>query len=155
MDSSLKTPLMYAAENNHISLVKYLLKINADIKARADDGMTVLHYAAKAGHNDILKCLLDTGEVDVDIQDDGGWTPIIWASEHKLISTVKFLLDQGAQATLKDKEENTSLHWAAYSGSVDICEQFLNGGCTLDAPNEHGDRPLHIAARQNHYECVV
>jgi euchromatic histone-lysine N-methyltransferase len=70
---------------------------------QADDGMTVLHYAAKAGHNDILKCLLDTGEVDVDIQDDGGWTPIIWASEHKLISTVKFLLDQGAQATLKDK----------------------------------------------------
>jgi len=70
---------------------------------QADDGMTVLHYSAKAGHNDILKCLLDTGEVDVDIQDDGGWTPIIWASEHKLVSTVKFLLDQGAQATLKDK----------------------------------------------------
>lgn len=40
------------------------------------------------------------------------------------------------------QEENTSLHWAAYSGSVDICELFLNGGCTLDAPNEHGDRPL-------------
>lgn len=40
------------------------------------------------------------------------------------------------------QEENTSLHWAAYSGSVDICEMFLNGGCTLDAPNEHGDRPL-------------
>ena len=70
---------------------------------QADDGMTVLHYAAKAGHNDILKCLLDTGEIDVNIQDDGGWTPIIWASEHKLVSTVKFLLDQGAQATLKDK----------------------------------------------------
>lgn len=155
MDSSLKTPLMYAAENNHVSLVKYLLKINADLKARAHDGMTVLHYAAKAGHNDVIKVLLDTGDIDVNIQDDGGWTPIIWASEHKLVSTVKFLIDQGAQPTLKDKEENTSLHWAAYSGSVDICEMFLNGGCALDAPNEHGDRPLHIAARQNHYECVV
>ncbi|XP_063422205.1 histone-lysine N-methyltransferase EHMT2-like isoform X2 [Mytilus trossulus] len=154
-DQFLKTPLMYAAENNHESLVKYLLKIKADVNARADDGMTVIHYAAKAGHNNVIKILLDTGEIDINIQDDGGWTPIIWASEHKLVSTVKFLLNQGAQSTLKDKEENTSLHWAAYSGSVDICEMFLNGGCMLDAPNEHGDRPLHIAARQNHYECVV
>ena len=46
------------------------------------------------------------------------------------------------------QEENTSLHWAAYSGSVDICEQFLNGGCTLDAPNEHGDRPLWVKKKK-------
>lgn len=33
-DQFLKTPLMYAAENNHESLVKYLLKIKADVNAR-------------------------------------------------------------------------------------------------------------------------
>lgn len=45
------------------------------------------------------------------LQDDGGWTPIIWASEHKLVSTVKFLLNQGAQSTLKDKVSTICLWW--------------------------------------------
>ena len=35
---------------------------------QADDGMTVLHYAAKAGHNNVIKILLDTGDIDVNIQ---------------------------------------------------------------------------------------
>lgn len=40
------------------------------------------------------------------------------------------------------QEENTGLHWAAFSGSVEIAEIFLNHGCELESPNEHGDRPL-------------
>ena len=40
------------------------------------------------------------------------------------------------------QEENTGLHWAAFSGSLDISEVFLDMGCELDSPNEHGDRPL-------------
>ena len=40
------------------------------------------------------------------------------------------------------QEDNTCLHWAAYAGSVDIAEMFLDAGCDLEAANEHGDRPL-------------
>jgi ankyrin repeat protein len=53
------------------------------------------------------------------------------------------------------QEDNTCLHWAAYAGSVDIAEMCLDAGCELEAANEHGDRPLHIAARQGHYKCVA
>lgn len=34
IDKELKTPLMYAAENNHLSIVKYLMKCKANIKQR-------------------------------------------------------------------------------------------------------------------------
>ncbi|XP_069119470.1 uncharacterized protein [Argopecten irradians] len=154
-DKEMKTPLMYAAENNHVNIVQYFLKMDADVTLRAEDGMTVLHYAAKAGHVGVLKLLLEADKININVQDDGGWTPIIWASEHKYVNAVKYLVKNGADPNLKDKEENTSLHWAAFSGSVDIAEIFLNAGCDLETPNEHGDRPLHIAARQDHYECVV
>ncbi|KAH3823928.1 hypothetical protein DPMN_125753 [Dreissena polymorpha] len=40
------------------------------------------------------------------------------------------------------QEENTTMHWAAYSGSVSIIEQLLMAGCDLDSLNMHGDRPL-------------
>ncbi|XP_021380179.1 mucin-17-like isoform X2 [Mizuhopecten yessoensis] len=155
IDKEMKTPMMYAAENNHINIVQYFLKMNADVTLRAEDGMTVLHYAAKAGHVGVIKLLLEADKIDINVQDDGGWTPIIWASEHRYVNAVKYLVKNGADPNLKDKEENTSLHWAAFSGSVDIAEIFLNAGCDLETPNEHGDRPLHIAARQDHYECVV
>lgn len=53
------------------------------------------------------------------------------------------------------QEENICLHWAAFSGSVDIAEILLAAKCDLHAVNIHGDSPLHIAARENRYECVV
>lgn len=53
------------------------------------------------------------------------------------------------------QEENICLHWAAFSGCVDIAEIFLNARSDLTAVNMHGDSPLHIASRENHYECVV
>ena len=49
---------------------------------------------------------LDISEVNISLfipQDDGGWTPIIWASEHKLVNAVKFLCKNGADPHLKDK----------------------------------------------------
>ena len=40
------------------------------------------------------------------------------------------------------QEGNTSLHWATFAGSVPVMEVFIDAGCKVDIPNEHGDRPL-------------
>ncbi|XP_053380892.1 uncharacterized protein LOC123550294 isoform X2 [Mercenaria mercenaria] len=154
-DKSLKTPLMFAAEENHPDVVSYLIKANAIIDAKADDGMTALHFAAKAGNVNIINMLLNSDRLDINTTDDGGWTPLIWAAEHTQVDAVKLLLKRKADPNLRDSEENTTMHWAAFSGSVAIAELLLSAGCDLDSLNMHGDRPLHIAARQNHYECVV
>lgn len=53
------------------------------------------------------------------------------------------------------KEENICLHWAAFSGSVEIAELLLESKCDLHAVNIHGDSPLHIAARENRLDCVT
>lgn len=154
-DKSLRTPMMCAAEGGNLEVVKFLDKAGAKVEDRGEDGMTSLHYAAKAGYIDIVQYILSTQRLDVNIEDDGGWTPIIWATESQLLDVVKFLIKHGGDPNKKDNEENTGLHWAAFSGSLDISEVFLDLGCELDSPNEHGDRPLHIAARQDHYDIVV
>lgn len=61
----------------------------------------------------------------------------------------------GALACVSVQEENICLHWAAFSGCVDIAEILLAAKCDLHAVNIHGDSPLHIAARENRYDCVV
>ena len=54
----------------------------------------------------------------------------------------RYLLNQGADPTIQDIEQNTALHWAAYSGKRDIARMFLDYGCNVNLPNIHGDTPL-------------
>ncbi|XP_037549233.1 histone-lysine N-methyltransferase EHMT2 [Nematolebias whitei] len=154
-DKDLRTPLLEAIINNHIDVARYLIQNGACVYHVEDDGYTGLHHAAKFGNLEIVKMLLETGQVDVNAQDSGGWTPIIWAAEHKHVEVIKTLLNRGADVTINDKELNVCLHWAAYAGNVDIAEMVLNSGCSLSSVNVHGDTPLHIAAREGFLDCVT
>ncbi|XP_017285070.1 histone-lysine N-methyltransferase EHMT2 isoform X5 [Kryptolebias marmoratus] len=154
-DKDQRTPLLEAIINNHIDVARYLIQNGACIYHVEDDGYTGLHHAAKFGNLEIVKMLLETGQVDVNAQDSGGWTPIIWAAEHKHVEVIKSLLNRGADVTINDKELNVCLHWAAYAGNVDIAELVLNAGCSLSSVNVHGDTPLHIAAREGFLDCVT
>uniref|UniRef100_A0A669BQ67 Euchromatic histone-lysine N-methyltransferase 2 n=1 Tax=Oreochromis niloticus TaxID=8128 RepID=A0A669BQ67_ORENI len=154
-DKDLRTPLLEAIINNHVEVARYLVQNGACVYHIEEDGYTGLHHAAKLGNLEIVNMLLETGQVDVNAQDSGGWTPIIWAAEHKHVDVIKALLNRGADVTINDKELNVCLHWAAYAGNVDIAELVLNAGCSLSSVNVHGDTPLHIAAREGYLECVT
>ncbi|KAJ8413850.1 hypothetical protein AAFF_G00064480 [Aldrovandia affinis] len=154
-DGDQRTPLMHACENNHLETVKYLLRAGASTSHKDMDGSTCLHLATKIGHYGVVEHLLSAGLTDVNCQDDGGWTPVIWATEYKHVDHVKLLLSRGADINIRDKEENVSLHWAAFSGCVDIAQILLEARCDLHVVNVHGDSPLHIAARENRLECVM
>ncbi|XP_028819405.1 histone-lysine N-methyltransferase EHMT2 isoform X3 [Denticeps clupeoides] len=175
-DKTLRTPLLEAIVNNHIDVVKFLIQSGACVYHVEEDGSTGLHHAAKLGNLDVVNLLLGTGQVDVNAQvgkrarggtllgsgrgddtqqDSGGWTPIIWAAEHRHIDVIRALLDRGSDVTLKDKEMNVCLHWASFAGSVEIAELVLNAGCPLSSVNTHGDTPLHIASREGYLDCVT
>ncbi|XP_056873989.1 histone-lysine N-methyltransferase EHMT1 isoform X2 [Takifugu flavidus] len=154
-DDDHRTPLMEACENNHMATVLYLLRAGANATQKDVEGFTCLHLAAKSGHYAIVEHLLLTGLININCQDDGGWTPMIWATEYKHVDQVKLLLSKGADISIRDKEENICLHWAAFSGCVDIAVLLLDANCDMHAVNIHGDSPLHIAARENRLECVT
>uniref|UniRef100_A0A673LXD6 Histone-lysine N-methyltransferase EHMT2-like n=1 Tax=Sinocyclocheilus rhinocerous TaxID=307959 RepID=A0A673LXD6_9TELE len=154
-DKTLRTPLLEAIVNNHVEVVKYLIQTGACIYHAEEDGSTGLHHAAKLGNLEVVMLLLSTGQVDINAQDSGGWTPIIWAAEHRHIDVIRALLNRGANVTLRDKEMNVCLHWASFSGSAEIAELILNAGCPLSSVNLHGDTPLHIAAREGYIDCVT
>uniref|UniRef100_A0A6Q2Z324 Euchromatic histone-lysine N-methyltransferase 2 n=1 Tax=Esox lucius TaxID=8010 RepID=A0A6Q2Z324_ESOLU len=153
-DKSMRTPLLEAIVNNHVDVTKYLVQSGACVY-QTEDGYTGLHHASKLGNLEIVTLLLETGQVDINAQDSGGWTPIIWAAEHKHIQVIRALLNRGADVTLKDKEMNVCLHWASFAGCAEIAEMVLNAGCPLSSVNMHGDTPLHIAAREGFFECVT
>ncbi|MEJ2421201.1 MAG: ankyrin repeat domain-containing protein [Acidobacteriota bacterium] len=55
------TPLMMAARNDKMELVKFLIKHGANVNAKSKDGATPLSLAAKEGHQDIVDVLKKSG----------------------------------------------------------------------------------------------
>ncbi|CAJ1068690.1 histone-lysine N-methyltransferase EHMT1-like [Xyrichtys novacula] len=154
-DEEQRTPLMAACENNHLDTVKYLLRAGASVSHKDIMGFTCLHLAAKLGHYDIVHHLLSKASKYINNQDNGGWTPVTWAIEYKHKKLVHLLLSKGVDVNIRDKEENVCLHWAALAGCDDVAQALLEARCDLNAINVHGDSPLHVAARENHLECVM
>ncbi|XP_031553067.1 histone-lysine N-methyltransferase EHMT1-like isoform X2 [Actinia tenebrosa] len=154
LDYDMRTPLFDAVENNRIKTVIYLIDAGASLRVKDQGGMTLLHVAARRGHDEIIRILLDSKKFNINQKDDGGWTAIMWAAEDKMVETAKLLLHRGGNVHLRDLELNIPLHWAAFAGSYQMSLVLLENRSDLHAINRHGETPIHIAARENNYSCV-
>lgn len=76
------------------------------------------------------------------LQDEGGWTPLVWAIENGHTNVVKLLLGCGADIHLRDSEGNVSIHWGAYSGNTEIIKLLVAKGADLESVNELGKMRL-------------
>ncbi|KAK2535489.1 Ehmt1 [Columba guinea] len=146
--------LYFSARQGELQKVLLMLVdgIDPNFKMEHQSKRTPLHAAAESGHVDICHMLIQAG-ANIDTCSEDQRTPLMEAAENNHLETVKYLIKAGA--LVDPKEENICLHWAAFSGCVDIAEILLAAKCDLHAVNIHGDSPLHIAARENRYECVV
>jgi ankyrin repeat protein len=112
------TALMLAAYKGNLAAVRALLDKGAEPN---QTGWTALHYAAAIGNNDIVQLLLDRSAY-IDAESSNQTTPIMMAARGGHILTVKLLLDEGADATLKNGANMTALDFAKAGGYTDIVE---------------------------------
>jgi ankyrin repeat protein len=112
------TALMIAAYKSNKDAVVTLLKKGAEPNR---PGWTALHYAAAAGSNEIIQILLDAAAY-IDAESPNKTTPIMMAARGGHILTVKLLLDEGADATLKNEAGLTAIDFARQGDFKDIVE---------------------------------
>ncbi|KAF2183391.1 ankyrin, partial [Zopfia rhizophila CBS 207.26] len=62
-----------------------------DVDSKDGYGWTPLSWAARSGHEAVVKLLLETGKVDVDSKGGYGWTPLSWAAGNGHEAVVKLL----------------------------------------------------------------
>ncbi|KAK7422144.1 hypothetical protein QQZ08_009612 [Neonectria magnoliae] len=132
-------------------IIKLLLEKGAKIEAKDSwHGRTLLSWAARNGHEIIVKLLLEK----VESKDRSGRTPLSWAagSGHKAI--VKLLLEKGTNVKAKDKHGWTPLSWAAENGHEATVKLLLEKGANVEAKGEHSRMLLSQAAGNGH-EAIV
>ncbi|CAH2068186.1 unnamed protein product, partial [Iphiclides podalirius] len=144
------------SDEDYMKVIRYLIAAGCDVNLPGVEGMTPLHVAAQLGGREACQLLLDEGRAAVDARDMGGWTPLVWAAENSHSDVVRLLLERGADAAATDEEGNGVVHWCALHGDARSLRLLLDAAPHAHhAPNAHADTPLHVAARQGHYACVV
>jgi ankyrin repeat protein len=125
------------------------------------EGRNLLHIASSSGYEEILNYILkqcslisyDSSNELINIQDDRGHTPLINAVIAENNSMVKTLIKLGANVNLKNKDGNTSVHFAAGDGSVERLEILVEAKADITCTSSSGG-PLHWAAGKGRAKAI-
>uniref|UniRef100_A0A8C9Y1T8 Ankyrin 1 n=1 Tax=Sander lucioperca TaxID=283035 RepID=A0A8C9Y1T8_SANLU len=173
------TPLHVASFMGHLNVVKVLLQKGASPSASnvvsfllksqehvmqyltfhnysplvGQDDQTPLHCAARMGHKELVKLLLEH-KANPNSTTTAGHTPLHIASREGHVQTVRILLDMEAQQTKMTKKGFTPLHVASKYGKVDVAELLLERGANPNAAGKNGLTPLHVAVHHNNLDVV-
>lgn len=115
-DSSMNTPLHYAAAYGWLDCIELLLKAGADVNSQNSWKISPINIAMLKNHHGCVKRFLEEPNVDVNGKDDKGRTLIMLAlcslddESHDFIS---FLLKKGADPNIADLQGLASLHYIA------------------------------------------
>ena len=103
-----ESPLMLASMAGMVDVCKRLIALDADVNKT---GWAPLHYAASAGHVEVIKLLLKHSAY-IDAESPNMTTPLMMAAMYGNPQSVELLLEEGADASLKNDKGMTALDFA-------------------------------------------
>jgi len=105
-------PLVLAAGNGHLALVKLLVNEGADIQQAGMMKDTPLTRAAHNGHMQTVMYLVEQG-AEIDALDLGDNTALHWSAMRGHVEIVNYLLQMGADRNIKNKQDKLP---------IDLCQ---------------------------------
>ena len=116
------TALMYAAFNGHTEVVRILLDLGANTTAIDYAGRTALMYAATGPFPETVKLLIEMKSDPNAVDKEEHFTPLMHAAAEGHLEVVKVLLENGADASMKDIDGDTAESFAIQNGHKEVAE---------------------------------
>ena len=147
--------LCRAAQFGLKSIVRKLLKFGASLEAAVTlHKLTPLHLAARHGHAEVVKVLLEEG-AKLTAQDDMGWTPLHYASRYSRATVLSLLLDSYADCNVVDSYNDTALDIACDTGNhVAVRILLMNPECDMGCDRQGTLSLLSVATNKGFFSCA-
>lgn len=143
-DNFEKCALHYAVEVDASTIIKALLRAGADPNVVDKDNKTPLRYAVQYSSLKIVRTLLDYSNVDTELKDVTGLTPLLYCALFGHFAKAELLVDRHASKEVCDKEAQTPLHLAARRGHLTLTRLLLSPAAE-GARDKQGRTPLMVA----------
>ncbi|MCK5776964.1 MAG: ankyrin repeat domain-containing protein [Bacteroidales bacterium] len=145
-DANSGTALFYAAQNNHLDIVKVLVYNGADIDYGLDNGFTPLMSACYNGYFETAEYLANS-DANLNGRDEYWVTALHYAVAMREYYIVDMLLFYGALPDLQTYEKTSPLLVASLVGDTAIAQLLLDKKALVNLFNEYDDSPLSVAVQ--------
>lgn len=156
-------PLLVAAQNGHISIVKAFIEemqtlhfseeILEVINAGKDGGASALYLAAQNGHAEVVEYLIHCN-ASVDNPLDTMETPLFIACQGGHTAVVEVLLAAGADVNCGKLDKTPPLYIACQNHHTHLIEMLLNSNANVDAINDSHATAIFISAQKGFLDII-
>jgi ankyrin repeat protein len=149
MPKSKQSEFLEAAQAGDVAAVQRILP---EVGTNAVSVRNAILRAARNGHLDVIKTILDNKGATIDSAD---LQALLDASEAGHLDVVKFLVDGGADVNAKGaNKQTTALILASRHGQTEIVKFLLDKGADVNAIDLNRDTALRLAVLGNYAETV-
>jgi ankyrin repeat protein len=143
------TALHWAAANNRVDAISFLLDKGANKNARNGNNVTPLFLAASKGNLDVVDDLINNRGVHLNDN-------IFSAAKNGYIGLIKYFVERRAvEPFAKNQNGDTPLHEAVSYGHTNVVKYFLDEKSgNVNLPNRRGETPLLVAARNGQLNVI-
>ena len=108
-------------------------KENTEKQNQATAGNSLIHEIIKGNITEVQRLLDD--DANLELKDQNGYTPLMYAVKQQNPQMVEMLADFGANVNISDDLEDTPLVWASSMNNTEIVKILLENGADPDKGN--------------------
>ncbi|XP_053556313.1 ankyrin repeat domain-containing protein 53 [Bombina bombina] len=155
---NLERDQLTAAATGNVNWLQLSIK-NTNNQIKTDrHGFTAIHLAALHGQLQCLRLLAEDYTVSVNLPSYYGWRPLHLVlspkSGSRALDCVQYLLQQGGDVNVYNKNNVTPLHQAASEGLYDCLVALVQAGADVHAKDSQGYEPIDLCKIWGHRSCV-